>query len=187
MAGTDTTTTFLRWAVLLLSVHPQIQTKVHEEIDSILGQIHSVRMKDKLNLPYTDATIMEIHRFASVSPISLPHSNTEKIVSYQRYFIPKGSSVFQNVYAVHRDETYWKHANEFNPENFLNENGDVVHNDHLIPFSIGKYTHCAYGEFCYNCFVYNVFLTGFSAPIVRNNVKLHLLIGWNYLLPIDPI
>lgn len=56
------------------------------------------------------------------------------------YFLPKGTVVFPNIWAVHNDPRYWENPNAFNPERFLNEEGTELlpKSDHLMPFSIGE-------------------------------------------------
>lgn len=56
------------------------------------------------------------------------------------YFIPKGSYILNNLWAIHHDRDYWgKDADEFRPERFLTDDGKAVKKwDHLMPFSIGK-------------------------------------------------
>ena len=52
-AGMETTSTTLGWAMYYMLKHPEIQTKVQEELDHAVGQSRGVSLKDKENLPYT--------------------------------------------------------------------------------------------------------------------------------------
>lgn len=55
------------------------------------------------------------------------------------YFIPKGSYILNNLWAIHHDRDYWgKDADEFRPERFLEDGKSLKKRDHLMPFSIGK-------------------------------------------------
>ena len=49
----ETTSTTLGWAIYYMLKHPEIQTKVEEELDHAVGQSRGVSLKDKENLPYT--------------------------------------------------------------------------------------------------------------------------------------
>ena len=53
------------------------------------------------------------------------------------YFIPKGTLVFPNLYSALMDPQYWNESEKFNPERFLDSDGDFVENPAKIPFSTG--------------------------------------------------
>ena len=56
--GQETTSTTLTWAAGYLVIYPQIQDKVREELDNVVGINRSPSMSDKPNLPYTEAVLM---------------------------------------------------------------------------------------------------------------------------------
>ncbi|XP_049925508.1 cytochrome P450 2K1-like [Epinephelus moara] len=135
-AGTDTTGTTLRWALLFMAKYPQIQTKVQEELSRVIGG-RQVRAEDRMNLPYTDAVIHEIQRLANVLPIAIPHL-TSTDVTFQGYFIKKGTIVFPLLTSVLWDENEWETPRTFNPAHFLDKNGMLVKRDAFMPFSAGR-------------------------------------------------
>nr|XP_055038020.1 cytochrome P450 2K1-like [Misgurnus anguillicaudatus] len=135
-AGTDTTGTTLRWGLLLMAKYPQIQDRVHEEIDRVLDGREPVT-EDRKNLPYTDAVIHEIQRLANLVPLNLPHQ-TSCDVNFNGYLIKKGTCVLPLLTSVLRDESEWKTPDTFNPEHFLNENGQLIKRDAFMPFSAGR-------------------------------------------------
>lgn len=137
IAGTDTTTNSVLWLLLYMSIHPDIQKKVQAEIDTVLGPDRVPSLTDKSMLPYTEATIMEVQRMTVVVPLSIPHMascNTE----FRGYTIPKGTVIVPNLWSVHRDTTVWDQPNDFNPERFLDEQGELHRPEHFIPFGIGR-------------------------------------------------
>ncbi|KAL8213186.1 UNVERIFIED_CONTAM: hypothetical protein K2H54_061182, partial [Gekko kuhli] len=85
-AGTETTSTALRWGLLLMMKYPEIQHKVQEEIARVIGSAQP-RTEHRAKMPYVDAVIHEVQRFA-VAPSSLPLAATED-VTFKGYFIPK--------------------------------------------------------------------------------------------------
>uniref|UniRef100_A0A3B3BUB6 Cytochrome P450 2K1-like n=1 Tax=Oryzias melastigma TaxID=30732 RepID=A0A3B3BUB6_ORYME len=97
-AGTDTTATTLRWALLLMAKYPHIQDKVHEELAKVVGG-RQVRVDDRKNLPYSDAVIHEVQRLASIVPMSIPHK-TNRDVTFHGYFIKKVKSFLHFKYNV---------------------------------------------------------------------------------------
>ncbi|KAF4115660.1 hypothetical protein G5714_003149 [Onychostoma macrolepis] len=135
-AGTDTTTTTLRWGLLLMAKYPEIQDKVQDEIDRVIGGRQPV-VEDRKNLPYTDAVIHETQRFANIVPISVPRQTTCD-VHLNGYLIKKGTSVWPLLVSVLRDESEWETPGNFNPGHFLNKQGQFVKKDAFMPFSAGR-------------------------------------------------
>lgn len=137
VAGMETTSTTLRWAMLLMMKYPYIQEKVHEEIISIIGSERSPRAEDRTNLPYTNAVIHEIQRFGNIVPMNLLHSTTAD-VNFKGYFIPKDTPVIPLLTSVLFDKTQWENPRAFNPSNFLDADGKFVKRDAFAPFSMGR-------------------------------------------------
>ncbi|OXB51685.1 hypothetical protein ASZ78_001199 [Callipepla squamata] len=136
-AGSQTTSTTLRWALLFMILHPEIQSKVHKEIDKVIGRNRAPTMADQANMPYTNAVIHEIQRCADIIPTAVPH-RTYRDTELQGFFIPKGTTIITNLTSVLKDETVWKKPNEFYPEHFLNEDGQFVRPEAFLPFSAGR-------------------------------------------------
>ncbi|XP_037551006.1 cytochrome P450 1B1-like [Nematolebias whitei] len=138
-AGMDTVSTALHWIVLLLAKHPDMQTKLQELIDMVVGRNRLPSVEDRLQLPYLDAFIYETMRFTSFVPVTIPHSTTAD-VSISGLQIPKDTVVFINQWSVNHDPLKWKDPHIFNPSRFLDENGsldkDVTNN--VMIFSAGK-------------------------------------------------
>jgi cytochrome P450 family 2 subfamily K len=99
-------------------------------------------VEDRKNLPYTDAVIHETQRLANIVPMSIPHT-TSQDVTFQGYFIKKGTDVLPLLTSVLRDESEWKSPHTFNPDHFLDEEGRFVKKDAFMPFSAGE-SHCVF-------------------------------------------
>ncbi|NWW74152.1 CP2DH protein, partial [Climacteris rufus] len=136
-AGSETTSTTLRWALLYMLLHPEIQKKVQAEIDKVIGRERCVTMKDQASMPYTNAVIHEVQRLGDIVPAGVPHM-TYRDTELQGFFIPKGTTVITNLSSVLKDETVWKKPNEFYPEHFLDAKGQFVKPEAFLPFSAGR-------------------------------------------------
>ncbi|XP_019134718.2 cytochrome P450 2J6 isoform X4 [Larimichthys crocea] len=136
-AGSETTSTTLLWALVYLIKYPDIQDKVHAEIDRVTGQARLPSMADRPNLPYTDAVIHEIQRMGNIVPLNGLRV-AAKDTTLGGYFIPKGTSLLPNLTSVLFDKTEWETPDSFNPGHFLDAEGKFVKREALLPFSAGK-------------------------------------------------
>ncbi|XP_038201442.1 cytochrome P450 2C26 isoform X1 [Arvicola amphibius] len=136
-AGTETTSTTLRYALLLLLKHPDVTAKVQEEIYRVVGRNRSPCMQDRSHMPYTDAMIHEVQRFINLLPTSLPHSVTCDI-KFRNYLIPKGTTIITSLSSVLNDSKEFPNPEIFDPGHFLDKNGNFKKSDYFMPFSTGK-------------------------------------------------
>ncbi|XP_023277115.1 cytochrome P450 2F2-like [Seriola lalandi dorsalis] len=135
-AGTDTTSNTLLTGFLYLMAYPQIQELCQQEIDEVLGGKQQASFDDRHNMPYMQAVIHEVQRVANTVPLSVFHSTT-KDTELMGYSIPKGTLIIPNMTSVLNEEGQWKFPHEFNPENFLNDQGEFVKPEAFMPFSAG--------------------------------------------------
>ena len=139
VAGTNATATSLLWAVFLMAKYPEIQRKVQAELDKVVGAGLYPKSADRAYLPFTEATLCEIQRFASVLPLAMPHRVMED-AQLCGYDIPKDAVMLANIWAVHHDPAIWSNPEIFDPLNFYDESTDPARlkkTDSLIPFSLG--------------------------------------------------
>ncbi|KAM4042297.1 cytochrome P450 2B11-like isoform 1-T1 [Anomaloglossus baeobatrachus] len=136
VAAMETTSTTLRWGLLLMIKYPEIQQKVHNEIEQVIGSAHP-QMEHRKEMPYTDAVIHEIQRFGDIIPHNVPHAVTED-VTFRGYFIPKGTVIIPLLHSALRDKAYFAKPDQFYPEHFLDTKGDFKKNEAFVPYSIGK-------------------------------------------------
>ena len=136
LAGSETTATNLLWAVIFLMRHPEIQSKLAEELDEVVGRERQPELADQEEMPFTLAFINEVHRKASIVPLGVQHW-TNSDVRVGGFTIPKDSIVVPNLWEVHHDPDTWTDPDVFRPERFLNSRGEFVKSERVIPFSIG--------------------------------------------------
>nr|BAV93932.1 cytochrome P450 18G1 [Chamberlinius hualienensis] len=135
-AGTETTKTTLRWLFLAITRQPDIQKKVRQELDDVIGRNRLPVLNDRIHLPYMEAVIQETLRTSSIVAMGNPHCPV-KDVTIDGYLVPKGAMVTGLLWKFHRDPNVWPYPDEFNPENFLNID-KVKASQFLMPFSIGR-------------------------------------------------
>ncbi|XP_037082197.1 methyl farnesoate epoxidase-like [Pollicipes pollicipes] len=136
VAGMETTSTSLSWALLFMVLHPEVQSRVQREIDAVLGGRHPA-YADRHDMPYTAATLMEVARRATVLPRSVSH-RAVRDADLAGYAIPKGTVLVMHLDAVHMDAAYWGDPHAFRPERFLQSDGSLRRDERLIPFGVGR-------------------------------------------------
>ena len=141
-AGLDSTLTALVNSFALLLKYPDCKTKITAEINNVIDKARPPSLDDRQYMPYTKAFLMEVHRYATEVPTSVPHVCTRD-VSFEGYHIKKGTVLFPNIWFIHHDEKLWHDPWTFRPERFLDSNGELLPADHdlrkaWIPFSLGR-------------------------------------------------
>ena len=137
-AGFATIASTLRHSIMLMALHPDIQVKVQDEIDQVIGRENFPHMDDINKMPYTMAVINEVYRYHSMSAFAFTHSTTCD-TELDGYFIPKGAPVMFNLWSAHRDTTVFTDPDKFNPDRFLTPDGklDTKTIEYVIPYSLG--------------------------------------------------
>ncbi|PNJ89518.1 CYP2C18 isoform 2, partial [Pongo abelii] len=137
-AGTETTSTTLRFGLLLLLKDPEVTAKVQEEIERVVGRNRSPCMQDRSHMPYTDAVVHEIQRYIDLIPTNLPHAVTCD-VKFRNYLIPKGMTIITSLTSVLHNDKEFPNPEMFDPGHFLDKSGNFKKSDYFMPFSAGKW------------------------------------------------
>ena len=138
-AGIETVSTTMAWSVLLLSLHPDVQDRMFEEMKSITELRRVATLSDEPSMPYTKAVIAEVLRFSSILPMNVFHSCLED-VEFHGFRIPKDALIIFNLYGAHHDPDVWGDPGNFRPERFLTEDGQFSKalEQATLPFSSGR-------------------------------------------------
>ncbi|KAJ0702313.1 putative flavonoid 3'-monooxygenase [Helianthus annuus] len=141
-AGTDPTNSTVEWAIAELIRHPQILKQAQKELDIVVGQDRLVTELDLGQLTIIQAITKETFRLHPPSAIALPRIASESC-EVDRYYIPKGSTLLFNLWAIARDPKFWTDPLEFKPTRFLpggeKSNVDIRGNDfEVMPFGAGR-------------------------------------------------
>jgi len=103
---------------LALTMHPEVVRKAQAEIDAVVGKDRLPTFMDRPHLPYINALTMEVFRWNSVVPTSVPHRVMQDDI-HEGYLIPKGSLVIPNIWKFAHDPRTYAKPFEFNPERFI--------------------------------------------------------------------
>ena len=135
LAGHETSANALTWIWYLLSQHPQIESKLHAELQQVLdGRTPSV--EDIPKLKYTKQIIEEGMRlYPPVWIIGRKATADDEIGGYK---IPKNSDILIIPYVNHHHPGFWEEPEVFNPERFTPENSKNRHRYHYFPFGGGQ-------------------------------------------------
>lgn len=135
----ETTVTTMRWAFLLMIKYPEIQQKVQNEIDAIIGPKRLPSMTDKNQMPYTQAVLNEIQRFANILSANFPRMVAEGGITIAGYSVPGGIGVVPQISVANMDDKIFSNPNKFDPNHFLESDGISLKKiEAFVPFSIGK-------------------------------------------------
>ncbi len=117
IAGSETTSTTLNWAVLYMILNPDVQEKVQEELDAVTGGGRLPTMADRQDTPYTEAVIHELQRCANILPFSVTHV-AARDTRLGGYFVPKDTAVFPDLGHVMKDPKTFPEPEKFDPTRY---------------------------------------------------------------------
>ncbi|KIJ66911.1 hypothetical protein HYDPIDRAFT_85366 [Hydnomerulius pinastri MD-312] len=137
IAGVETTASTLLVFVLAMMLYPEVQERAQKEIDTVIGTDRLPDFEDRASLPYVEAVLRETLRWHPVFPLGLPHYTTKSDV-YDGHYIPEGSVVLANLWAMSRDETKYPDAKEFRPERFFEKDGELNDDSVALAFGFGR-------------------------------------------------
>ncbi|KAJ7134309.1 cytochrome P450 [Mycena epipterygia] len=136
-AGTDTTASTLETFFLMMVLHPDIQRRAQDEIDSVVCGGRMPDLSDRPLLPYVDCIIQEVYRFHPAAPMIL-HA-TMKDDDYSGYHIPAGCNIFVNLWSICHDAKTYSDPERFWPERFMpNANNEAPPDPRQFVFGYGR-------------------------------------------------
>ncbi|KAJ4978455.1 hypothetical protein NE237_009235 [Protea cynaroides] len=135
IAGTDTTSVTIEWAMSLLLNHQEVLKKAKAELHTNVGHDRLMDESDLPRLPYLQGIINETLRLFPAVPLLSPHESSDDC-TIGEFDVPKGTVLIINAWAIHRDPKLWEDPNSFKPERFGEMGGEAK--KWLIPFGLGR-------------------------------------------------
>lgn len=134
MAGHETTANTLAWAWYLLSQAPEVEARLHEELDHVLGG-RVPTLGDLPRLAYTRAVIDETLRL--YPPVPFLAREAVRDVTLQRRRFKRGSLIMVVPWLLHRHKLLWDDPDAFVPERFLAGAERAIDKYAYVPFAMG--------------------------------------------------
>ncbi|XP_065309469.1 cytochrome P450 2A12-like [Dermacentor albipictus] len=139
-ASTNTVRSAILWNLYIAASDPDgHQARIHREIDSAVGKLRAPQWDDRLRMPFTMASILEMLRWRTISPIGINRAAARNTVICG-YDVPAGTIVVANFWSLHNDPVNWHCPSKYDPTRFLNADGTEVKEKPIafLPFSTGK-------------------------------------------------
>ena len=137
LAGSETVSSTVEWAMAELLQCPKSMEMVKEELKAVIGTKGQVAESDISQLPYLQAVVKETFRLHPVATLALQRAMAT--VEIEGYIIPKGTSIIINIWSLSRKSKMWVEPEKFMPERFLEKMVDLKGGDfNLIPFGAGR-------------------------------------------------
>ncbi|KAI9445989.1 cytochrome P450 [Lactarius indigo] len=127
LGGADTTVSALETFILAMTLYPEVQRKAQAEIDQVIGGSRLPDFSDQAELPYVQAVFKEVLRWHSVTPLGVPHRVIASDI-YEGYYIPAGSTIIPNIWAMMHDPTIFAEPDRFHPERWLSPDAPAFPN-----------------------------------------------------------
>ncbi|XP_055328033.1 LOW QUALITY PROTEIN: cytochrome P450 18a1-like [Paramacrobiotus metropolitanus] len=138
-AGTETVKYSLLWSFLYMAKYPEIQRAVQKEIDAVYSDKEQLAdYDDIINMPFTEATILETMRLRPVLPMGHARATHEAYTSYRGHHIPPNTVVLSLIWDIHTNPKFWDNPDEFRPSRFINSEGKTFRPENFIPFGLGR-------------------------------------------------
>ncbi|KAF8880394.1 cytochrome P450 [Infundibulicybe gibba] len=136
-AGADTTVSSVMTFFYAMAINPDVQQKAQEEIDTVIGNERLPEPRDRPSLRYVEALFREVMRWRPVFPLGVPHTSTDDDI-HKGFFVPKGSIIFANIWAMTHDENVYNDPDTFQPERHFDDQGRLSKNDKILAFGFGR-------------------------------------------------
>ncbi|MBP2479241.1 cytochrome P450 [Crossiella equi] len=133
VGGIETTSAALSWCLHQMSVHPEMEKRVHAELDEVLGG-RTPEFADLPKLEYTGKLVLEVLRLHAVAVYMRRTIGETELGPYR---LPAGAEIIVSPYALHRNPMYYPDPDVFDPDRWGTEQTKKLPKGAYIPFSAG--------------------------------------------------
>ncbi|KAF0542320.1 cytochrome P450 [Gigaspora margarita] len=173
IAGHETTSTSLSWALYFIAKNPDIQDRLRNEILEVFTDRNHFPTFDEIEqLKYLECVFKETLRIIPPAPAMLRYNIKDEIMD--GYVVPKNTPLMIAIYAIHHDPSIWgDDADDFNPSRWLDpEIKSKVTNNNFIPFGAGPTS-------CLGLKMAHLELKSILAVVIRN-LEFRLVKGYTF-------
>ncbi|XP_047335174.1 cytochrome P450 78A6-like [Impatiens glandulifera] len=142
--GTDTVAVLIEWVLARMVLHPDVQSRVQDELDRVVGKSSSVKESHITDMVYLPAVVKEVLRLHPPGPLLSWARLSITETKIDGYVVPAGTTAMVNMWAIMRDPKVWTDPLEFRPERFMGLDGSdvklsVMGSDlRIAPFGSGR-------------------------------------------------
>lgn len=141
--GTDTVAVLIEWIMARIVLHPDVQSRVHDELDNVVGRSRAVIESDITSLVYLTAVIKEVLRHHPPGPLLSWSRLAIENTTVDGYHVPAGTTAMVDMWAITRDPEVWSEPDKFNPDRFMDASPEsefsILGSDlRLAPFGSGR-------------------------------------------------
>ncbi|KAJ3579779.1 hypothetical protein NPX13_g784 [Xylaria arbuscula] len=145
-AGADAMTSVIQNFFKIMAMNPRAL-----QLDRVVGRSRLPSWEDQKDLPYLRALMKEVHRWAPIGTLGVPHAASEEDTDLG---IPKGTILFPNLHALNRDPNVYENPDSFYPERFLGDDLDASTSLNQPDFRKRDHFHYGFGRrVCQGVFV----------------------------------
>ncbi|XP_077984967.1 steroid 17-alpha-hydroxylase/17,20 lyase-like [Glandiceps talaboti] len=138
--GSETVVSAIKWLLVELCLHPEVQKKLHRELDEVVGPDRKPVYSDREHLPFLQSAIYENMRLYSVEPLAIMH-RTIRDTTVDGYQIPSDTYVIANLWAIDHDDGVFEDPHSFKADRFINPNTGccmAYKEMNFAPFGLGQ-------------------------------------------------
>lgn len=135
----------IEWILARMVLHPEFQSRVHDELDRVVGKSRPVKESDIPAMVYLAAVVKEVLRLHPPGPLLSWARLSITDTTVDGYHVPAGSTAMVNMWAITRDPRVWSDPLDFTPDRFVTTPADVEFSLfgsdlRLAPFGSGRRT-----------------------------------------------
>ncbi|KAJ3746164.1 cytochrome P450 [Lentinula detonsa] len=171
IAGHETTSGTMSFALYYLLKHPEVMKELQSEIDNVLGD-QPAQLGDLTRMQYLNAVIRETIRLQPTAAIRAIYPLEDTVIGGGKYFVMKNEPIALQIWDLHRDISIWE---EFKPERMLKENFELLPPNAWQPFGFGMRS-CIGRAFAWQemCLVLSSIVQRFDLALVDPSYELQI-------------